>query len=223
MTTDNEDIELREAIEKAAAESERIIALDYDGVAGTVPEYFAPFDIEFYDIRNQLLHKYNEEREEAKRHNLDNPLTSNDDGDAHQDILNYMKWYEENNKPGMHIYDVEPDYKHLHYVPIEDEDKIAFLCKMKRAVRLGRIEGMRLLAGDNAARGAKAIVTAKLGHEEVYGTSKEKEQLWKEYQSSLIEVHKKHPNWKLTAIRQQVAEDYGVSLKTIQRHTQKTW
>lgn len=133
------DPELVAAIEEAIAEGEWIKSLEYDGVVGVVPNEFSPFDEMFYGIRNELLHKYTELQEQ----------------DAHESILEYMKYFEENNKPGMRIYDVEPGYKHLHYIPIEDEEKIAFLCKIKKAVSLGFIEGIRLLGGDNAAYGAK--------------------------------------------------------------------
>jgi len=134
------DHELVKAIEDAIAESERIRSLPYDGVVGLVSDEFDPLDKEFYAVRNELLHKYTEKPE-------------SEDVNAHQTILRFIQHYEETSKPGMHIRDVQLGCKRPHYIPVEVEDRIAFLCKMKRAVNLGVLEGMRLLAGDYAAAG----------------------------------------------------------------------
>ena len=74
-----------------------------------------------------------------------------------------------------------------------------------------------------AARGRVVLDAAKKGHEAVYGTKSEKRERWSAYQRELEKVHKEHPNWGITAVRDDVAEKYKVRRKTIERHTEKTW
>lgn len=102
-------------------------------------------------------------------------------------------------------------------------DDIGYLAQLAYAVRLGKKEGLILLAGKDAARGRKNVDGAKKGHEETHGTPEEKAARWAGYQAALERVHEEHPTRLIGACQQQVADDAGVSLKTIKRHTQKTW
>jgi len=70
-----------------------------------------------------------------------------------------------------------------------------------------------------AMTGDKVKKGASLGHQVVHGTEAEKLERWEKYRHDCLKVASEHPNWKLDAIRQKVAEDNGVSLKTISRRT----
>lgn len=74
-------------------------------------------------------------------------------------------------------------------------------------------------ADEPARRGCKVIKGAAYGHELVHGTPEEKTARWEKYRNDCVDVFRKHPNWGLDVIRQEVAEMNGVSLKTIQRQT----
>lgn len=72
-----------------------------------------------------------------------------------------------------------------------------------------------------ARTGAKVNKGAKNGHEKTHGTEEEKEQRFKLYRSALQEkINDPNNKYKyITALRTEVADFFGVSLKTIERHT----
>ena len=72
----------------------------------------------------------------------------------------------------------------------------------------------------DARIGRKIKESASLGHVAAHGTAEEKAARWADYLTACIEVARANPRLGLTAIRQTVAENFGVSVKTIQRRTQ---
>jgi hypothetical protein len=66
-------------------------------------------------------------------------------------------------------------------------------------------------------RGKKVLDSAKKGHESIYGTSEEKQKVKTDLIRHCYQIAKNNPNWKLTAIQQQAAEDNKISLRTVQR------
>lgn len=68
-------------------------------------------------------------------------------------------------------------------------------------------------------RGVKTIEGASDGHEAVHGTKEEKAARWEKYRNDCVTVSREHPQWGLTAIRQEVADMNCVKFKTIQRQT----
>ncbi len=72
-------------------------------------------------------------------------------------------------------------------------------------------------------RGLKLIGAAKAGHEFTHGTKQEKEERWKEYQEFIEKIHPQKPHLTLTDCRKLAATRFKVCLKTITRHTRKTW
>ena len=70
-------------------------------------------------------------------------------------------------------------------------------------------------------RGKKVLKGVLHAHEVAYGTQEEKEERWAGYLKKCKQTKNEYPHWKLTAVRQEVAYDEGVSLKTIERHTKE--
>ena len=89
-------------------------------------------------------------------------------------------------------------------------------------VRKAQIE-MAEVASPHAKRGSKVHEGAKKGHAAVHGTQEEKLEGWKKLQIELETVHAEHPRWGITDIRKEAANRCGVSSKTVERHTKKTW
>ena len=77
------------------------------------------------------------------------------------------------------------------------------------------IEAMR----PDEERGKKVLAGTMYAHEIAHGTKEEKKERWERYLKKCIKVADENKSWKLTVIRQHVADEEGVSLKTIQRYT----
>lgn len=72
-------------------------------------------------------------------------------------------------------------------------------------------------------RGIKIHKSSQLGHKIIHGTEEEKNERWREYQLECEKLHHKNPALGITDIREDLAKRFGVSFKSIQRHTKKTW
>jgi len=70
-----------------------------------------------------------------------------------------------------------------------------------------------------ALRGRKVGKGGKKGHEKAHGTPEKKQQKWAAYQDALEKLAAKNQHWSLTGLRKEVAKQFGVSFKTIERHT----
>ena len=77
------------------------------------------------------------------------------------------------------------------------------------------------LTEHHTKRGQKVLDSAKAGHEAVHGTLAEKEAKKLEIQNKCKNIATLNPSWKLTAIRQEAADNLGdgYSFKTVQRAT----
>ena len=73
--------------------------------------------------------------------------------------------------------------------------------------------------GPDAGRGRKVIDGASRGHQIVHGTKEEKERRYAQYQNAVNKQYKENPRRSDTSIAKKVAEDFGVTYKTILRHT----
>ncbi|XKF15775.1 hypothetical protein LL947_00945 [Halomonas sp. BLK-85] len=82
-----------------------------------------------------------------------------------------------------------------------------------------RVSGRWGIAANNYT-GAKVRSGAEAGHKHTHGTKEKKQQQWDSYQGLLDEKLANNPNLSLTTARGYVAKEVGVSLKTIQRHTE---
>lgn len=85
------------------------------------------------------------------------------------------------------------------------------------AVRESEIEGML----PDYERGKKVLGGVLHAHEIAHGTKEEKEKRWRAYFEKCMQAKSEKPHWNLTAVRKKVADDEGVSLKTIERHTRE--
>jgi hypothetical protein len=84
------------------------------------------------------------------------------------------------------------------------------------ALTLGELIGearAHLMHGQDAARGLKAVLSAREGHEQVHGTKEVKEARWREHVSS-FERHLGDGH-SITTAQSLAAEECGVSSKTI--------
>lgn len=93
-------------------------------------------------------------------------------------------------------------------------------------VRDGQLAGANAELMDlrpHALRGRKIHEAAKRGHEEVHGTTEEKQTRWAAQQAAVDEVIAKHPRWSITQARHRVAENHkgerGWSYDTLLHHT----
>ncbi len=68
-------------------------------------------------------------------------------------------------------------------------------------------------------RGERIKEGALHSHQIAHGTPEQKATRWKHFKDECLKVHDETPRWGLTAIRQEVADRTGYSLKTIERHT----
>lgn len=73
------------------------------------------------------------------------------------------------------------------------------------------------LTESHRKRGKKVLDAAKAGHEAVYGDSEEKQSRKNKIFQECLAVRKLHPDWGVTAIRDQAAENMGIGAKTIYR------
>ena len=71
----------------------------------------------------------------------------------------------------------------------------------------------------HTARGKKTIDSARKGHEAVYGTLEEKEQIRQEYQEYVDYLYEKHPRWSRHQINKKAGAHFNVSYKRIERNT----
>jgi hypothetical protein len=84
------------------------------------------------------------------------------------------------------------------------------------ALTLGELIGeaqAHLTHGENAARGLKAVLSARQGHEQVHGTKEAKEDRWREHLRA-FERHRADGH-SITIAQSLAAKDCGVSCKTI--------
>jgi hypothetical protein len=84
------------------------------------------------------------------------------------------------------------------------------------ALVLGELIGegrAHLSHGEDAARGVKAILSARAGHEQVHGTKEMKEARWRTYVSAFERY--RASGHSITAADSLAAEERGVSCKTI--------
>jgi hypothetical protein len=84
------------------------------------------------------------------------------------------------------------------------------------ALTLGELIGearAHLTHGEDAARGLKAVLSAREGHEQVHGTKEAKEARWLGHVRS-FERHRANGN-SITTAQSLAAEECGVSCKTI--------
>ena len=88
---------------------------------------------------------------------------------------------------------------------------------------LARLDHYRTLEEWNTdpdtVRGEKILLNAKEGHQQVHGSHEQKGKRWAEYQDALEEVMSANPDMYVTAARREVAEKFGCSPKTVERHT----
>jgi hypothetical protein len=84
------------------------------------------------------------------------------------------------------------------------------------ALELGELIGegrAHLIHGENAARGLKAISSAREGHEQVHGTREAKAARWREHVSA-FQKHRADGH-SITVAESLAAQERGVSCKTI--------
>jgi hypothetical protein len=84
------------------------------------------------------------------------------------------------------------------------------------ALTLGELIGearAHLTHGENAARGLKAVLSAREGHEQVHGTKEVKEYRWREHVRA-FERHRANGR-SITTAQSLAAKECGVSCKTI--------
>jgi hypothetical protein len=84
------------------------------------------------------------------------------------------------------------------------------------ALTLGELIGearAHLMHGENAARGLKAVLSAREGHEQVHGTKEVKEHRWRRH-VRVFERHRTNGH-SITTAQSLAAEECGVSCKTI--------
>lgn len=89
-----------------------------------------------------------------------------------------------------------------------------------------RLEGTRQELEEmrpDAERGEKVLKGVLHAHEIAHGTTEEKKERWQYFEDECLKVYEETrdetPRWGLTAIRQEVVDRTGYSLKTIERHT----
>jgi hypothetical protein len=90
------------------------------------------------------------------------------------------------------------------------------------ALTLGELIGearAHLSHGENAARGLKAVLSAREGHEQVHGSKEAKEARWREH----VRAFERHcaDGHSITTAQSLAAEECGVSCKTI--FNARTW
>jgi hypothetical protein len=69
----------------------------------------------------------------------------------------------------------------------------------------------------DAATGRKVKAGAALGHERAYGTEEEKQRKRVEYRTCGLAFARDNPELKVTAVRQFVADKFGVHRRTVER------
>jgi hypothetical protein len=75
------------------------------------------------------------------------------------------------------------------------------------------------LSSEDIARGRKILGGARKGHEAVHGSTEEKSRRYAQYQQSVNELANSNSALSWDAICKKVGEQFGVSGKTISRHT----
>ena len=191
--------ELQQAIEDTMSMISDIAMMEYEGIAGSllnwVPE---PFRNEFVRRRSNLLSEYS----------LD-------------ELRDYLKAYTDArfNSVGS----CRTGFRTASYYPIDIEDDLDFLCHLRHCVKLGVIEGLKLLAGTAAVTGQKIINGGKDGHVIAHGSLEEKHARYEWFRTTFIRVHEEHPMWNLTAVRAETAKRCNVCSKTIQTHVKIKW
>jgi len=73
----------------------------------------------------------------------------------------------------------------------------------------------------HAERGLKIIRAAAAGHESIHGTKAEKKIKWERYQLLVDGIRRKTPTTSYMEACRKTAKHFNVSLKTVQRHTNK--
>lgn len=73
----------------------------------------------------------------------------------------------------------------------------------------------------HARRGKKVLKGAKSGHAETHGDERAKADRRAALLDACRAVQRESPRWGLTAVRKAVAERFGVSLRTVERHTKE--
>lgn len=168
--------------------------VEYDGIKGFPPEWVPqPHKKRFHTARSALFFTVKENKASYSeiRSRFDDLVANKN----HRIVLAIMR-----------------DHK-------DYDEYLFFLVDLFKAVLLGSEKGLGLLAGPDAVRGRKVLDGVLYAHEQAHGTKQEKENRWAQYYADCVEVKHQHPHWRLTAVRQEVADKHGVNLKTIERHT----
>ncbi|WP_369158828.1 hypothetical protein [Candidatus Thiodiazotropha sp. LNASS1] len=71
----------------------------------------------------------------------------------------------------------------------------------------------------NVRSANKQRAAGKKGHEKAHGSPQDKAKKKQRYIDLCHQLKREHPNWKLGAIRQAVADKEGVCLRTVERYT----
>jgi hypothetical protein len=162
----------------------------HDPAAGPLPEWVpAPIKTRYLSIWEDLLGRY-----------------------SHEKVRALIKRYKRLGKEGINWEWIGVEPRKLH-------EDIGFLAHLEYALFLGKSEGLRELAGEDARRGRKVLDGSKESYEQLYGNAAEKELKYSEYQLSVDQLHKDHPQWGYRAIAQTAAEKFRVSERTIRSHT----
>lgn len=72
-----------------------------------------------------------------------------------------------------------------------------------------------------ADSGERVLTGASRGHVKTHGSAKDKNERWNNYKNLLEEKMANNPHLNVTEARRRVANEVGVSLKTIERHTRR--
>lgn len=102
--------------------------------------------------------------------------------------------------------------------------KTQYLGYVLRCVRLGKNDGLRLLAGDDAVRGRKTLDSSKAGHEAKHGTKAQKRARYQAYQAEMDRLKESNPRLSRDARAQATERKFRATTirackKTILRHT----
>ena len=126
MSNSEDEIDLSEAIQNSMDSISDIVAMEYDGVVGSLPEWVPDsFQDEFINLRGSLMMDYS----------LD-------------DIRRFLKAYTDStyNSDGS----CRTGFRAVKFYPIEIEHGLEYLRHLKYCVQQGKNNGLELLAGIDA-------------------------------------------------------------------------
>jgi hypothetical protein len=182
-------------LDEAKQECKKLEKLKYDGIAGKLPSWIPePIKREFEILRLNLF--------------VEAPTNF---GPA--EILRSYKGYE----------DMLDGKGCQSMFPPQFHDKFDTLTRIREVVRLGPERGLSYWVGEKVSkdikRGKKILSSAKKGHEEIYGTKKEKQERYKKYQKAIDELNHKNEKLSFTELSNRVGRHFGKSPRTIRNHT----